>query len=1461
MGEPDVDGTGPRVIASSVVRDSVVSWGTFVYTARFDEELNASVLDASDVELVGGHSGTHEPAWFHYSPMTSTLTVAYAHLPDDVYTLSLHSGDTGFEDLAGNDLDGEPDPATTIPSGDGTAGGDFVVTFSADGDLFRYPGPLEAKPPWGSLIYDPMASGFIETAQPKDSTDRGGKSVDTDGWTIELDAGQTITLVIFASETFQPTVEIFDPTGKTIGSATAVAPGQRALLQTLPATIDGTYTIEVGAMPGSGGLYMVQLILNAAVEVEEQGGPSNDDPATAQDLDATFLTLGDGPGERGAVLGSLPMAFGPEIASEDFESGEGLPPGWSTSSQRPEGRIQVTDAYGAAEGSYALLMDCTNGEGNLNEAIWRVDLSGHTEALLSFYHAEWNDEEDPLPGNFPVRTPGDGVSISSERTEYRTWHSIFSPENQPSGVWRQYVVDLADEANKAGLELGSQFRIKFQQNDNNPLPNDGRGYDGIRITEPADGEDDWYRFTLNDGQSATMVLTTLHATIPGEVTLELYDDRQNLLAVGLPSDGADQVVSNFVDHTWDAGPDTYYLHVTGDPGRDYSLVVSRDADFETYDWHVDAQDITSSGIVLGHTLHAPGYGDSINESQKVVASDAEPGDHFGGAVSISGNTALVGANGDDDLGNGSGAAYIYRFDGVQWTEQQKLVASDAGGGTNFGSSVFIDGETAIVGALYSDGKFGSAYIYRFDGSRWIEQQKLQAPDGELGDYFGRGVALSGDTAIIGNHSLHAPWIFRFDGSVWIEQHKLVTNDPAVEEYFGRSIAIVDDTALVGARRTDETGASVGVVYVFQFDGNQWVEQQMLTAPDSPIAANFGRHLVLSGDMAIVGALGSAPTGEFRGAAYVFRLDGNTFKQEAKLTAWDVSNTLRASFGRYVSLSGNRAVVGADIDQYSEQRMTATYLFEFDGERWIEKSKLVISDPSFARNPFHPVGISGETVLVGVSVDDAGGNNAGAVYLADWPPPEDRYAFGVEAGNRLTIATTTPGDGPREFFNRLDPRLDLYDPLGTLVAEDDNGAADGRNALLTHTATTTGTYTVQVRAAEETSGEYVLKVSGQSGALPPMHVTASDPANGAQLSTAPERVTVHFSQAVLLTTLDASDLAVDGVPATGVTVVDGKTAVFDLPVELASGMHSLTVPAGAVLDLQGTPLDAFSADFTLHLSHVAGRHVFYNNSTFDGNNQAADVQDDAARAYNKVALMPGRTARFANYTSYAKGLNGIMVDIAGPRDLAKLNAAEDFVFKVGNGSDPSGWADAPDPLSMTIRQDEGVGGSDRVTIIWPDNAIEKQWLQVTVRATENTGLAQPDVFYFGNAPGEAGDSAINTIVNATDEIVARNFQHSAVDPARIDDQYDYNRDGLVNGTDQTIARAHQTNPLTMLRLITAPVADAVVKQAAELESLSPMISLAKLDWLHEFEQMSTIRQTSKKSSPAEEAVDELLAGYW
>jgi len=223
--------------------------------------------------------------------------------------------------------------------------------------------------------------------------------------------------------------------------------------------------------------------------------------------------------------------------------------------------------------------------------------------------------------------------------------------------------------------------------------------------------------------------------------------------------------------------------------------------------------------------------------------------------------------------------------------------------------------------------------------------------------------------------------------------------------------------------------------------------------------------------------------------------------------------------------------------------------------------------------------------------------------------------------------------------------------------------------------------------------------------------------------------------------------------------------------------------------------------------VVGRYVFYNHSAFDGGDPNANADDDLAIATDKTALLPGQTATRANYTSYSRGINGVIVDIAHPADTI---APDDFSFRVGNDNDPSTWAKAPPPSDVRVREGAGTGGSDRVTFVWDDHAIENQWLQVTVLSA-NLGLAADDVFYFGNAVAETGDSPSHARVTVSDLLLTRNHAGSFSDPVRIASPYDHNRDQRVDTTDLLLVRNHQAGLLTELDLIRPPEAAPAASQ--------------------------------------------------
>ncbi|MGC9455760.1 MAG: choice-of-anchor D domain-containing protein, partial [Phycisphaerae bacterium] len=227
--------------------------------------------------------------------------------------------------------------------------------------------------------------------------------------------------------------------------------------------------------------------------------------------------------------------------------------------------------------------------------------------------------------------------------------------------------------------------------------------------------------------------------------------------------------------------------------------------------------------------------------------------------------------------------------------------------------------------------------------------------------------------------------------------------------------------------------------------------------------------------------------------------------------------------------------------------------------------------------------------------------------------------------------------------------------------------------------------------------------------------------------------------------------------------------------------------------------------------VAGRHAFYNNSPMDGSTTGASSQDDAAIAADKQALMPGETGSGANCTAYSRGLNGIMVDIDGLADPDGLNLStigDYFGFKVGTDDNPDGWATAPGPVEVDVRS---VGGSSRVTIIWADNAMEKQWLQVTVKSGPATGLPNDDVFYFGNMPGDAtGDG----VTNAEDLLKVRQNYRG---PASAYPGADYNMDGVINAIDLLAVRQNYRQGIDMISTPAAPTGMAMMTSTSEAQA--------------------------------------------
>jgi hypothetical protein len=384
---------------------------------------------------------------------------------------------------------------------------------------------------------------------------------------------------------------------------------------------------------------------------------------------------------------------------------------------------------------------------------------------------------------------------------------------------------------------------------------------------------------------------------------------------------------------------------------------------------------------------------NFTERAKLLANDGATSDQFGYSVAISGETAVVGAPFDDTAPNvNQGAAYVFVFSGGNWIQQQKLTANDGATSDEFGFAVTISGDTIVVGAHEDDigtnSNQGSAYVFVRAGGVWTQQQKLTASDGAASDDFGFAVATSGETVVVGARTddigaetnQGSAYVFTRGGGVWTQQQRLTASDGSLGDEFGYSVAISGETIVVGAHTDDVgTAAAQGSAYVFARSGGAWAQQQRLIANDGRLGDRFGSSVGLSSETAIIGApfddLGAAD----QGSAYVFVRSGTSWTQQAKLTADD--GAASDLFGNSVAISGETAVAGARFDDVNATNQGSAYVYGRGGSVWSQQQKLTASDGAVTDQFGHSAAISGNTLLAGAPFGGAGTpGNQGAVYV-------------------------------------------------------------------------------------------------------------------------------------------------------------------------------------------------------------------------------------------------------------------------------------------------------------------------------------------------------------------------------------------------------------------------------------------------------------------------------------------------
>lgn len=401
---------------------------------------------------------------------------------------------------------------------------------------------------------------------------------------------------------------------------------------------------------------------------------------------------------------------------------------------------------------------------------------------------------------------------------------------------------------------------------------------------------------------------------------------------------------------------------------------------------------------------------------KAVSTARVSNAEYGWRVDISGDRAIVSAMKEDAV------YFLEKYEGI-WIEKQKVSGPS---NTSFGSHVSIDGDYAIVGNdLKDDGK---AHIYYYNGSVWEAQQTITSDDLSDGDYFGNGISLYGNVAVVGADAVKdelgdrrgAAYVFERSGTTWTQVKKLVASDKAGTGMFGFTVDIYADWIIVGDKvaNTDlgsETPVDYpGAVYVYQKTDGDWIETQKLVASDRTTNDGFGLDAAITDGYIVVGAYfeDHDVNGEDElsnaGSAYFYKLMGDTWIEQQKV----VAENRHASdlYGMMVDIDGNRAVVGS---YYDNDHKGSAYVYKLTGDSWEYEDILTASDGLDGDGFSMSVAISGDDISVGACYNDFDTanlnelSNAGATYFynttfIDVPLPIELSSFSVEKNQGCVV---------------------------------------------------------------------------------------------------------------------------------------------------------------------------------------------------------------------------------------------------------------------------------------------------------------------------------------------------------------------------------------------------------------------------------------------------------------------------
>lgn len=360
-------------------------------------------------------------------------------------------------------------------------------------------------------------------------------------------------------------------------------------------------------------------------------------------------------------------------------------------------------------------------------------------------------------------------------------------------------------------------------------------------------------------------------------------------------------------------------------------------------------------------------------------------------------------------------------------ELQKIHAFGGGTGDNFGWSVAVDGEFAVIGEVHDDHTFfdtGTASVYRLVSGTWIFIGRVTSPDPESSSWFGYSVDIEGDVLVVGSpfhdtvdgFDAGLAYVYRFDGGNFVYNGTLEASDGHAFSEFGYSVSVSSylgvERIAVGARSNDEIAPQAGAVYIFEYNDDSWEEADKITANDAAEDDKFGWSVSLSGRFLGVGAPGNDDAGLTTGSAYIYEKISFIWLRRATITADDAA--AGDNFGWDVAIDDDATLlVGAYRNDEAALDAGAAYVFRRDVATWPQEAKLMASNALQDDCFGYSVALKDDMAIIGAVHDDTGFPTTGSAYVCQydgvaWAETARLEATDGWGGDRLGWDVSTDG---------------------------------------------------------------------------------------------------------------------------------------------------------------------------------------------------------------------------------------------------------------------------------------------------------------------------------------------------------------------------------------------------------------------------------------------------------------------